>query len=212
MQHRSVKKLFKDQIQHYIKKDQAANSKVISLVLEWIHDKKHKKKIKICEFGVGAGQLLNEIQKKYPNVSCTDVEIIDDYKFFLVSKKITYVTGSVLNSSFPDNSFDVIIMRDILHHLVGNTYNETQKNQKKALQELKRLVRPKGIIFIEELTNESEIATRLMYYFSKLNSTLLSFASLFNVNKNTIVAFFPPRNLEQFCKEVFDNEKIIIKK
>lgn len=212
MQDASVRKLFQEQINYYSKPDLGTESLIIPLAIQWIKSKKFQRKIEICEFGGGAGQLLNEIQKNYPNTSCTNVEIIDDYKSFLVSKKIKYIKGSVLNSGFADESFDILIIRDVLHHLIGGSYKETKKNQQDALRELKRLLRPGGAIFIEELANQSEIATRLIYYFSKLNSTFISFASIFNVNRNTIVAFFNPKRLEQLCRDVFRKEKITVKK
>lgn len=209
MQDASVRKLFQEQMNHYSKPHMAADLLIISFVLKWLKRKKFNKIIEICEFGGGAGQFLNEIRKSYPNTNLTNVEIINDYKRFLISKKIKFVLSSILDSNFPDNYFDVIIMRDVLHHLIGNSYKETQENQKKALSELKRLVRPGGAIFIEELTNESEIATKFMYYLSKVNSAF-PFASAFGVNKNTIVAFLTPKRLKKICKEVFSG-KITIK-
>src|SRR3989338_5383509 len=148
MQHASVQDLFKEQIEHYSKKEQALDSSIIPQVLKWLKNKKNRKKMDICEFGGGAGQLLNKIRKSYPKANYTNVEIVSKYKKYLPSKDIKFVTGSVLNSGFPDNSFDILIMRDVIHHLVRNSYQETVNNQKLALQELRRLAKPGGVIFI----------------------------------------------------------------
>lgn len=209
MQHRSVARLFDEQIEHYSQDIiSAKTSPVISLCLRWIKRKKFKRKIKICEFGGGAGQLLNEIGKSYPNVNLTNVEIIADYKRSLVSKKIKFILGSVLDSNFPNNSFDVIIMRDVFHHLVGRNYKETFNNQRLALEELKRLVRPQGSIFIEELVNESEVGTRIIYYLSRLNSKLgVHFPALF-ISPNVIVAFLTSGKLLNLCNRVFEKNNI----
>ena len=69
MQHRSVTRLFDEQIGHYSQDIiSAKTSPVISLCLRWIKNKKFKRKIGICEFGGGAGQLLSKIEEKYKNV------------------------------------------------------------------------------------------------------------------------------------------------
>lgn len=212
MQDASVRKLFQEQINYYSKPDLGTESLIIPLAIQWIKSKKFQRKIEICEFGGGAGQLLNEIQKSYTNVNLTNVEIINDYKPFLFSKKIKFVKGSILDSQFSNNSFDILIMRDVMHHLVGNTFKEAINNQHFALQELKRLVKPGGAVFIEEFTNESSFATHIIYYLSKLNSVLGMNSSLFRINSNTIVAFLTSDKFLNLVYENFGKENIVKKK
>lgn len=212
MQDKSVEKLFKEQLEHYSQEDQAKDSYIISLVLDWLRKKKIKRKVEICEFGGGAGQLLNEVGKSYPNANLVNVEIIGDYKRFMVSKKIKFVASSVLNSKFPNDSFDIILMRNVLHHLIGKNLKETAENQKHALAELKRMIKPGGAIFIEELTNPSAITCILIYFLTKLNSKIkLRFLS-FYVNPNAIVYFFTPCRLSKLYLEVFGEKNILVRK
>lgn len=208
MQHASVGKLFKEQVQRYSHKDQYKNSSLKPLIFEWLKGKKTNKKLEICEFGGGAGQLLGELKKVYPHCKYSNVEIINDYKKFLVSKEINFIVGSVLNSQFPDNSFDVIIMRDVLHHLVGSSYQETLNNQNRALMELKRLLRPQGAVFIEELTNESLVAGRTIYYLANLISRLNINISLLGVSSKAVVFFLQSSNLRALCYKIFGRENI----
>lgn len=212
MQDKSVEKLFKEQIEHYSQEDRVKDSYALPLVLDWIKKKKFNKKLEICEFGGGAGQLLNEIRKSYSNVDLTNVEIIDEYKRFMVSKKIKYVVSSVLNSKFSNNSFDIILMRDVLHHLVGKNLKETTENQKHALKELKRLIRPGGAIFIEELTDSSEAVCSLLYFLTKLNSKIGLRILSFYVNPNAIIYFFTPNRLLKLYLEVFGERNILVRK
>lgn len=208
MQHASVKKLFKEQIRHYSENDQYKHSPLKHLVLEWLKRKKPKKRIEICEFGGGNGQLLYQIQRIYPHTALTNVEIIEEYKRFLVSKRVRFVLGSILDPKFPSGAFDIIIIRDVLHHLVGDSLQETFHNQRLALMQLKRLVRAGGAIFIEELTNESELATRIIYYLSWLNTKIgVHIPSLF-VSKNVIVAFLTSNTLLTMCNQVFGEKNI----
>lgn len=211
MQDTSVKKLFKEQVGHYSEEDQATDSYIISLVSDWIKKKKFTRKIKICEFGGGAGQLLNEIGKSYPNADLINVELIDEYKRYMVSKKIKLVISSVLDSKLPNNSFDIILMRNVLHHLIGKNLNETAENQKHALFELKRMTKPGGAIFIEELTNPSAAVCMLLYLLTKLNSKLkLRFFS-FYINPNAIIYFFTPTRLSNLYNEIFGKNNILVR-
>lgn len=203
MQHASVKKLFREQLGRYSRKEQAVNSPIIPLFQNWIKKNNIKKTLEICEFGGGSGQLLNEIRKSYANTNVTNVEIISDYKNFLVSNKIEFVLGSVLDPDLASESFDVIIIRDILHHLIGKNYKETMRNQKHALLELKRLVKPGGVIFLEEFTNESEIATRMLYYLSWLNTKIGVHIPRLFISKNVIVAFLTSNRLFNACSQIF---------
>jgi len=210
MQHAAVKHQFQEELEHYTQERQATDSHLIPLILQWLQKKHFKRKISICEFGGGAGQLLNEIRKSYSNVRLTNVEIIHGYRRFLVSGKINFVVGSVLNSSFPDESFDIIIMRNVMHHLVGENLQETLDNQRSSLKELKRLLRSGGVIFIEELTNTSEIVCRLIYFLTKLNSKVK--LRFFNISPYAVVYFLTPNNLLELCQQVFEQQYKINKK
>lgn len=208
MQHESVKKLFREQLGRYSKKDQAVNSPIIPLFKNWIKKNNIKKTLEICEFGGGSGQLLNEIRKSYPKTNLTNVEIISDYKNFLVLNKIKFVLGSVLVPDLASESFDVIIMRDILHHLIGKNYKETMGNQKHALSELKRLVKPGGVIFLEELINESEIATRIIYCLCWLNTKIGVHIPRLFISKNVIVSFLTSNKLINMSNKIFGEKNI----
>lgn len=207
----SVEQLFKDYLAIYTKKGQALDSFVIPHVLTWLKNKKTRGPLHIGEFGGGAGQLLNKIRLSYPKATYTNVEIVGDYKRFLVSKHIRFVKGSILHPDFPDNSFDVLIMRDVIHHLVGKSWKETLRNQQCALGQLQRMVKPGGAIFIEELTNTSEPATRMMYELSRLNAVIPGMSMVTRVNPHTIVAFTTPKSLQKMCEREFDSGKITMK-
>lgn len=210
MQHPSVEKLFQEQVRHYSKEGQYQNLPLFRAIINWLRKKKYARLIQICEFGGGNGQLLGEIQKVFPRVSLTNVEIVKDYKRFLVSPKIKFVIGSILEPDFPAKTYDIVIIRDVLHHLVGRTYHETLRNQKLALTNLKLLTKKDGAIFIEELTNESEIATRAIYWFTRLNTKIGIHIPSFFVSRHVIVAFFTSRRLLVLCNQIFGKKNIVV--
>lgn len=177
-----------------------------------VEKEKIQEKIAIGEFGGGAGQFLNEIHKFYHNAHYTNIEIINDYKQHFASKKIMFIKRSILDSRFHDASFDVIIIRDVLHHLVGNNYHETLENQQIALKELRRLIRPGGAIFIEELTNSLETISRIIYHIFKLNLRLGIRLPFLSINPNVNVAFFTPHTLMKLWYDIYGRQNIVIKK
>ncbi len=219
MQDPSVAKLFEEQLDYYAKKDQsAATSPIIPLFLAWARKKSAKgrsasggKKIKIAEFGGAAGQLLAQIHHSFPQSELTNIELIASYRNRQILKKINFVHGSILDSKLADKSFDCLIIRDILHHLIGKNYQETLNNQEKALKELWRPLKPDGAIFIEELVDESSLGSKLIYYLSKINARIGLRIKSLEVTPNSIVFFLTPKKLESMIKNICSNN-IKIKK
>lgn len=207
MQDPTVEKLFNEQIEYYSKSKSAGASPLIRLFLEWLKVSKSNKTLEIGEFGGAAGQLLASIDRQYHKVNLTNIEIIAGYKKSQVLKKIKFINGSVLNSGLPNQSFDIIIMRDVLHHLIGRNLHETLQNQYKATKELKRLLRPGGIILIEELTNQSATICRLIYYFSRLNSKMGLRAPKWEISPNTVVFPLTPQELTNLIQKDFHIQK-----
>ncbi|MFA6492583.1 MAG: methyltransferase domain-containing protein [Patescibacteria group bacterium] len=211
MQHPTVEKLFKEQAKYYSRIDQsAANSPIISLLVKWAEKKNPKNLLKICEFGGGGGLLLSEIKKlaKF-KVELSNIELINAYKKYQVSSDIKFYQGSILSSKFPDQSFDCLIIRDVLHHLIGENFSKTRKNQETALKELKRLVRPGGAIFIEELVNQSGFASKIIYLLSKLNSKIGVRIQRLEITPNTVVCFLSPKILKNLINSIFGSKKIL---
>jgi len=208
MQHPSVEKLFQEQVDYYSRRDQSAmKSPIISLFLEWA-GKNSSRKLKIAEFGGAAGQLLTQINKAYSKSELTNIELIASYRDRQIFKKINFVYGSILDSKFKEKSFDCLIIRDVLHHLIGKDYQETRNNQKKALKELWRLLKPGGVIFVEELVDKSRFAVRLIYVLSKLNSRLGFNWPALEINSKSIVAFLTPPKLAKIAGEIFGKNNL----
>ena len=209
MQHPSVKRLFREQVELYSREDQSAFfSPVISLFINWLKKNKPSKTLEICEFGGGGGLLLSRLAKFAPGAKLTNIELVADYRKYQILPEIRFIAGSILDSKFADGSFDCLVIRDVLHHLIGDNLSKTKENQKQALQELKRLLKPGGVIFIEELVNQSGIAGRLIYGLSKINSSLGIRSKYFQISPNTIVSFLTSKELIKLSGEVFGKKNI----
>ncbi|MBM2820903.1 MAG: putative S-adenosylmethionine-dependent methyltransferase [Candidatus Berkelbacteria bacterium] len=212
MQDGSAQRLFQGQIKYYSRRDQSAGiSPIIPLFLEWAKKRQFKSKINIAEFGGSSGLLLSKILAKYPRANFFNIELIKDYNQEQINKKIQFIEGSVLKPPFKDRYFDCIIIRDVLHHLVGKNLTETKYNQIKALKEIRRILKFNGLVLVEELTNNSKIASSIIYYISKINSRIgLNIKSL-QITTNTVISLLTPEELILIVQKIFGHEKIIKK-
>lgn len=211
MQHPSVKRLFTEQAEYYAKKDtSSASSPIIDLILAQISKRRSKYPLKIGEFGGGAGLLLAEIEKRTKaKKELYNIELVRDYQKYQVSKKIKFVNNSVLDSQLPDGFFDIVIIRDVLHHLIGKDLTETRANQKRALAEIKRVLKPAGLLYIEELTNQSPFKIWMMYFLSRLNSKMSLRIRFLQISPHTIILFLTKKNLQTLVKKVFGLKSIL---
>lgn len=206
MQHSSVKRLFSKQLEYYSRRDHDARfSKIIPLFLKW---SKNKKKIQVAEFGGSAGQLLNELALRKDNLSLTNIEFLAAYKKRQVSKKIKFIKSSIIENKIASKKYDCIIIRDVLHHLVGSDLKSTRSNQLKALSELNRIVKSSGVIFIEELVDESLIISRLLYVLLKINSLIKIKIPKLDLNPDVQVLFLTKDELIRISKETFSGYNI----
>ncbi len=64
----------------------------------------------------------------------------------------TFKQGSILDIPFPNESFDCIILQNVLHHVTGECVKENHRNLSRNLAELYRCVRRGGKVVIIEST------------------------------------------------------------
>jgi len=62
------------------------------------------------------------------------------------------VLGTAIALPVPSKSIDVIICFYSVHHIVGNSLNETQQNVCKAFEEFARVLKPRGDLFVFEVS------------------------------------------------------------
>jgi len=101
---------------------------------------------KILDLGCGAGRNLMFLAKK--NFDMTGLDLAPE-GLTLIEKslkkdkiKVDLKVGSFFNKlPYPNNSFDAIVSVQVLQH-------GTEKQIRNAIQEMKRVLKPKGLIFI----------------------------------------------------------------
>jgi len=142
-------------------------SRSLKLALELI-----KPGADVLDIGGASGMLLSELLKRSSaNFKAHLFEIDDFYKTRIKDSRINFIKGSILNID-ETNHFDIVLARQMLHHLIGSGFNQTKINQIKALENLWKLVKPEGHLIIEEEVNNNELASKIIFYGSKFAKIL----------------------------------------
>lgn len=104
--------------------------------------------MKVVELGCGPGYVLKRLLEAYSNITVKGVEIdslLVEYANNMLNStwgdRAEIQEGSILDINIEDNSFDFAIIRLVLEHL---------DDPKKAIKEVKRILKPNGVaVFID---------------------------------------------------------------
>jgi 2-polyprenyl-3-methyl-5-hydroxy-6-metoxy-1,4-benzoquinol methylase len=126
----------------------------------------------VLDIGGASGILLSELLKRSSaDFNAHLLEIDDFYKQRIKDSRIIFIKGSILNID-QTKHFDIVLARQMLHHLIGSRFKQTKENQTRALENLWKLVKPEGYLIIEEEVNNNELASKIIFYGSKFAKNL----------------------------------------
>lgn len=117
------------------------------------------KDLKVLDVGTGLGFFIEVLQESLPGYSSiigidTKKEAlnkgIEKYK----DERIKFMCMDGENMEFESNSIDVISISNTLHHL---------PNKEKVLSEMKRVLKPKGLIIINEMISDNQSEKQLSH-------------------------------------------------
>src|SRR5574340_440224 len=132
-----------------------------------------KKEIKsIADLGCGSGRFLNFLQKTY----AAKVFGVDPSKKMLReakqmagrNKRIKLLKGSAEAIPLKDKSVDLIFISLAFHH-----FNKMDK----AMKEIKRILRPQGLVAVRQPTKESNAKEQVLKFFpegKKISDSLVT--------------------------------------
>jgi 2-polyprenyl-6-hydroxyphenyl methylase / 3-demethylubiquinone-9 3-methyltransferase len=112
-----------------------------------IKEKKIKHDSKILDLGCGGGLLLNKLgMNGFPNLfgidpSSNSINVAKS-KSIELGLNINYTSGDIYNLPYEVDSFELIILADVLDHL---------SDLKSAMKEIKRILKKGGILFFETI-------------------------------------------------------------
>ncbi len=129
---------------------------------------------KILDMGSGRGNfisLIDDIYQDYREI--VGIDIVDyllemNAEAFGENPNIHIVDEDILNTNLGKDSFDIVCLSNTLHHLndIGATLNE-----------MKKLVKPEGIIIINEMISDhldnKQISHKLLHHFAAKIDTQL---------------------------------------
>ena len=119
----------------------------LNYIINILKKQKIQKNVQILDLGCGGGLLTVEIAKKgFKNIKGVDLspnsikEAIKNSKKLLLD--VEFKVGNAYEIPFKENSFDIVIVADVLEHL---------NDLKSAMKEINRILKKGGLIFFETI-------------------------------------------------------------
>lgn len=125
-----ISEIYKDTASVHISRLTDLNSRSIEKIINSISGET------VLDAGCGRGYLTNLLQKHY---FVTGVDFIKHNDFYINSPNVKFITSSITNLPFDDNSFDTVICSHTLEHV---------KDIEKAISELRRVCKINLIIVV----------------------------------------------------------------
>lgn len=137
-------------------------------------------------------------------------EIVPEVYKTQASKNIKLIGGDVLELPFKNKSFDYVIIKNLLHHLVGKSRKRSKENAKKAIKELVRVLKDGRYIIVLEQYNEHRTSNFIIFYLSLFFSLFNFGCKALHVPKNVIVSYLTSHEIKHLLRET--ETKIILSK
>lgn len=151
---------------------------------------------RVLEVGGGSGYLLDALSRADGPRRLYNCELA--YKAYgkQANNDIRLIGGDGLNLPFEGHSFDFVIMKNVLHHLVGSTPAESRTLAEGAIAECRRVVRDRGYCLIVEQYNECGICAGIVFWITRVLSGLGIGLKRLGLSQGVIVSFLTPKELE----------------
>ena len=99
---------------------------------------------------IGNGGIINYNASKAKKIVALDLFLDENHT--PEYSNVKFKKGSALNIPFQNDRFDMVLMQNLLHHIVGKSVNESKKLLTKVLTESYRVLRHGGRLLIIEST------------------------------------------------------------
>lgn len=133
-----------------------------------------KKQTKVLDIGCASGWFISEIAKAYPIPGYVGIDVYKDAILYAkeLYPAISFRVVDAHKLPFKSNAFDVVICMNVLEHVV---------NPNKIMEEIKRVLKPGGIILIG-MDSENAIFTVCWSIWKKFSGKVWKEAHLHTFN------------------------------
>lgn len=132
--------------------------------------------VNILDIGGGNGNFSKLVIQNCPNANITILDPSEKLLSKVNDPKINKVIGKLPNDIPLELKFDFIHIKEVLHHITGNTISKSRKLVKKSLNNLKSFLNDEGFLLIHELYYEGFLIPNfpnyLLFYLLKLQNML----------------------------------------
>jgi ubiquinone/menaquinone biosynthesis C-methylase UbiE len=161
------------------------------------------------EIGGGSGAFLDLIMERMGISNAYNLEFVTDPYRLQVNPLTTLIKGTAVSVPFKSECFDWVIMKNLLHHLIGDTRKASKENVKKAIEEGARVLKKNGHFVILEEYNQHDFFGSIVFYLTLLLSRLNMRIRPFGWERNVIVSFMTPEEILSMTNRIIDCETII---
>lgn len=158
----------------------------------------------VLDIGSGGSAFGNNLSKINNNSNI----VLLDISLSMVSKSdlanLSFVQGMIQKTPFKSNTFDIIHISRLIHHLVGNSHKDSKKIAENSISEIDELLKGGGLLLINEPYYDSYIsnlASSIIFYTLKLASILNVRLPVKSYNKNLVVHFYSSKMLINMINE-----------
>ncbi len=116
---------------------------------------------KFIDIGGGSGAFARLVKDNCLDI---DVTVVDPTKKLLNNindERIKKICGKLPDQLFLDSSFDYIHVKEVFHHIVGPSINESKELLRDSLFAIKAILKNDGFLLIHELFYESYLIPTL---------------------------------------------------
>ena len=191
---------FVEASENYVSRKGIVHQEHDPLIIKFIKNTSNSKS-SILEIGGGSGYMLDLINEETGITNLYNCEIVSEVYKKQANNNIKLIQGNVLDLPFEDDNFDYVILKNLLHHLVGKTRKSSKENVKKAIQEIKRVVKNNGYIIILEQFNDNLIFSSILFYLTLFISVFGININKFGLKKNVIISFLTKKEIQTMLKE-----------
>lgn len=140
---------------------------------------------------IGNGGVINYQFNEFESLDCADLALSKSAaEKYSSHENIHFIKADILDlQNIEDNSYDSVVVQAVLHHLAGETFQQTNDNIDKALRECLRVLVPSGKLLIVESTMSTwfEKIEKLFYPLMQFFFALVKFDRVYQYSSLSLI-------------------------